>query len=114
MIEKWFEPFMLLEAAAASDKLGSERLTFTDDMPFRGALTCTAGKQSSIAGQFVLEESPVLLHEFDVSLLPGDHVRREKDGAVYRVTGRSDSMRSPAWSGLRFGQVSVERVVQAC
>ena len=56
----------------------------------------------------------MLLHEFDVTLAPGDHIRREKDGAVYRVTDRSDNMRAPAYSGLRFCQVNVERTVIPC
>ena len=56
----------------------------------------------------------MLLHEFDVTLSPGDRFRRKKDGAIYRVCGRSDNMRTPAFSGLRFAQVPVERVVIPC
>lgn len=114
MIEKWFEAFTLLETQAESDGMGGERFTYSPVLTFRGALAFTTGSEINAAGQTMLQESPVLLHEFDVTLAPNDHVRREKDGATYRVTNRSDSMRSPAFSGLRFAQVPVERVVIPC
>lgn len=114
MIEKWFESFTLLEKQTEPDGMGGECFTYSPLLPFRGALTFTTGSEISAAGQMMLQENPVLLHEFDVTLAPNDHVRREKDGAVYRVTGAADSMRSPAFSGLRFAQVPVERVVIPC
>lgn len=114
MIEKWFEPFMLLEKQSQPDNLGGERITFTDAVPFSGVLTWTGDVPISAAQRTALEEAPALLHEFDVTLSPGDHVRREKDGAVYKVVSRSGSLRTPHFSGLRFCQVAVERVVFPC
>jgi len=114
MIQRWFEPFSLLEKTASPDGMGGESVTFAPMMTFQGALTFTTGDEISMAGQAVLREGMALLHEFDVTLSPGDHVRREKDGAVYRVQGRSDNLRSPAFSGLQFAQVPVERLVTAC
>lgn len=114
MIQRWFEPFTMLIAIARSDSLGGHQIRFDTDFPFQGVLTFTTGKEITAGGQPLLEETPVLLHEFDVTLVPGDYVRREQDGAVYRVTGRSDSMRAPTYSGLRFAQVPVERVVIPC
>ena len=114
MIEKWFEAFTLLEKSRTPDGLGSESVTFTPGTAFHGALTWTEDEALSAGGRPVLNSCPALLHDFDVTLLPDDHVRREKDGAIYRVTSRSDALRSPAASGLRFAQVSLERVVALC
>ena len=114
MIEKWFETFTLLEKSTSADGAGGVQYEYAPSLTFQGALTLTPGKEQSAAGQFVLLEKPVLLHEFDLTLAPGDYVRREKDGAVYRVTDRSDNMRAPAYSGLRFCQVNVERTVIPC
>lgn len=111
MIERWFEAFTLLEKHAAPDGLGGESVTFGPYAAFRGVLTLIPGSVFPMGGQPVLQENPVLLHDFDVTLQPGDYVRREQNGAVYRVQGRSDLMRSPAWSGLNFAQAAVERVV---
>ena len=114
MIEKWFEPFMLLDKHSQPDSLGGERITFSDDVPFSGVLTWAGETPGSAAERLALQEAPALLHEFDVTLSPGDHVRREKDGAVYKVLSRSGSLRAPSFSGLRFCQVPVERVVFPC
>jgi len=114
MIEKWFEPFLLLERKDSSDGMGGRIPAFTDALTFQGVLTYTAGQEVGAAGQQLLAEQPALLHEFDVTLSPGDHIRRVKDGAVYRVAGRSDAQKAPAFSGLRFAQVPVERVVRPC
>ena len=114
MIEKWFEAFTLLERQSTADALGGESVFFVPVLEFRGVLTFTAGDAQTIAGQFALSEHPMLLHEFDVTLTPGDYVRREKDGAIYHVADHSDNMRAPAYSDLRFAQVAVERVVIPC
>lgn len=114
MIEKWFEPFMLLERSSVPDGMGGELLCDEETLPFQGVVTFTAGDSLTLGGQPALRETPVLLHEYDVTLSPGDIVRREKDGAVYRISSRSDSLRAPAFSGLHFAQVHVERVVVPC
>lgn len=114
MIERWFEPFTLLETTAVPDGVGGQISGFAPVLAFQGALSFTTGAETSLAGQTIAAETLVLLHEFDVTLTPGDHVRREKNGAVYRVKASSDSRRAPAFSGLRFAQVEVERLVIPC
>lgn len=114
MIQRWFEPFTMLVTSARPDSLGGQQLSFDADFLFQGVLSFTTGREITAGSQLLLEETPMLLHEFDVTLSPGDYVRREQDGAIYRVTGRSDNMRSPASSGLGFAQVPVERVVFPC
>lgn len=114
MIEKWFEPFTLLVKAMATDGLGGTQTTFAADRAFSGVLTYAAGREITVAGQPMLRESPVLLHSLEQPLRPGDHVRRERDGAVYRVTDRSENLCAPSFSGLRFAQVPVERLVVPC
>ena len=114
MIEMWFEPFSLLERKLAPSGLGSMEAAFTPAMTFSGVVSFHTDSEVDAAGQLIPAETPVLLHEFDVTLAPNDYVRRERDGAVYRVTTRTDSLRSPAFSGLRFAQVGIERVVLPC
>ena len=114
MIEKWFEPFTLLDMRASPDGLGGSQGSFTPVMTFSGVITLQAGSEVSAAGQHFPAEASVLLHESDVTLVPNDVVRRERDSSVYRVTSRTDSMRSPAFSGLRFAQVGVEKAVLPC
>lgn len=114
MIERWFEPFTLLERVSVRDEMGGEHVAFDPVLSFQGVMSLTAEAEVTIAEQAATAETLVLLHEFDVTLAPGDHVRRERDGARFRVTGRSDDRRAPAFSGLRFAQVHAERVVIPC
>lgn len=114
MIQRWFEPFTLLEKQDADDGLGGTSASYTPIIGFQGVLSMTTGKQITMAEQPILAEQTVLLHEFDVTLTPGDYVRREKDGAMYRVTDDSGRLGAPAFSGLSFAQVPVERLVIPC
>ncbi len=114
MIERWFEPFTLLEETAVPDGQGGQQTGFREATAFQGALVFTPGKEITLAEQTIPAEAMALLHEFDVTLSPGDYVRREKNGAIYRVKTHSGGMCAPAFSGLRFAQVDVERLVIPC
>ena len=112
MIEKWFEAFTLLLRAQSNDGLGARPAVDVADIPFQGALTQTAGDEITAGGRALLKENPVLLYDPDVTLTHGDRVRREKDGSIYRVCAAS--LHAPAYSGLRFSQVTVEKEVTPC
>lgn len=114
MIDQFFEPFTLLTPACIQDGLGGTATELTPFVAFRGALTQIAAQEQDTAGRMSLRSRPVLLHDFDVTLRMGDRVRREKDGAIYRVAGRPEDMRTPAFSSLRFAQVPVERWDHGC
>lgn len=111
MLTDYFEAFMILERCADPDGKGGEIIVWQPVTDFRGALTHTCGEEIAVGGRAVLQQQLMLLHETDVTLVMGDYVRRERDGVVYRVAGASDGMRTPAFSGLQFAQVPVERVV---
>ncbi len=114
MLTDWFEPFTLLEAAAEPDGLCGCCTALHEVTVFRGVLSHETALTDDRAHQPIPRVTPVLLHELDVTLGPGDYVRREKTGAVYRVTGRTEDMRAPAFSSLQFAQVPVESVVIPC
>ena len=114
MLTDYFEPFTLLERVASPDGLAGECVSLRPVTDFRGALTHTCGEEIAPGGRAALRMTPVLLHETDVTLVPNDRVRRIRDGSLWRVTGASDGMRTPAFSGLQFAQVPVEGVKDAC
>ena len=111
MLTDHFEPFTLLERSASPDGLGGECVRLEPVTDFRGALTHTCGEEIAPGGRAALRMTPVLLHETDVTLVPGDWVRRGRDGSLWRVKGASEGMRTPAFSGLQFAQVPVEGVI---
>lgn len=113
MLTDYFEPFTLLERRAEPDGLGGESISWQPVIGFQGGLTHTCGEEISVGGRAAVRQAPLLLHELDVTLMPGDQVRRERDGALFRVVAGADSMRTPVFSGLQFAQVPVERLVMA-
>lgn len=113
MLQDYFEDFVLLEPTQTADDLGGTTVTWVDGTPFRGGVTQVVGKEIDPAGLLALKTVPMLLHEWDVTLSQGDCIRRVRDGAVYRVMGQSDDMRTPLVSGMAFCQVPVERLVTA-
>lgn len=111
MLNEYFEPFALLQRTVTDDHAGGRAESWRAELDFRGALTHEAGSEVTVGGRLTLRSQPVLLHEFDVTLTHGDRVQRLRDGSVWRVTGQSGDMRTPAFSGLQFAQVGVERLV---
>lgn len=114
MVTDYFEAFTLLEKVGTSDGLGSECLSWEDVTSFRGGLTQTTGNELHVGGRVTARLSPALLHEIDVTLQTGDHVRRERDGSIWRVIGSSGDMRTPALATQQLAQVAVERLVIPC
>lgn len=113
MLEDYFEDFILLTRTQTPDSLGGTEAQWADGPVFRGGVTQVVGRETAIGGLSTLCTVPMLLHDWEVTLMQGDRVRRSRDGAVYRVTGLSGDMRAPDLSGLAFAQVPVERLVTA-
>ena len=112
MIEKWFEAFTLLKRAYSDDGLGARPTVNVADVSFQGVLSFTATDEITAGGRAILQDKPTLLYDPDVTLSHGDRVRRDKDGSVYRVC--AGTLSAPAYSGLRFSQVKVEKEVRPC
>lgn len=113
MLQDYFEDFILLERTQTADDLGGTDTVWTEGITFRGGVTQVVGKEVDPAGLLALKTVPMLLHEWDVTLVQDDHIRRISDGAEFRITGQSGDMRTPAISGMAFCQVPVERLVIA-
>ena len=113
MLTDYLEPFTLLTRTQTPDALGGTATTWTPGPAFRGGITHVPGDETRIAGLSALRTIPVLVHDYDLTLRQGDRVRRDADGAIYRVAGHSADMRTPATADLRFAQVPVERIVTA-
>lgn len=113
MLQDYFEDFILLAPVRVPDDLGGVSASWREGVPFRGAVTQVVGKETDPCGLLALKTTPMLLHEWDVTLSQDDRIRRISDGAEFRVTGRSGDMRTPAISGMAYCQVPVERLVLA-
>lgn len=111
MLSDYMEPYALLERTPTPDALGGATTPCQESLTFQAGLTHTPGSELTLAGHRASRTTPTLVHDYDVTLRPGDVVRRASDGALYRVIGHSADMRTPATADLRFAQVPVESVV---
>ena len=87
MLEDYFEDFILLTRTQTPDGLGGTDTQWADGPAFRGGVTQVVGRETAIGGLSTLCTVPMLLHDWEVTLMQGDRVRRSRDGAVYRVFG---------------------------
>ena len=113
MLDNYLEDFILLEHTSCPDGMGGFTHTYEESIAFQGGITAAPARRTTLADQPFDLSSPVLVHEWGVTLMPDDIVRRVTDGVYYRVVGRSSDMRTPACAGFAFAQVPVERLVGA-
>ena len=113
MLSDFFEPFCRVKRVSTPNGLGGTVDAWQDGESFQGGVTYVPGGEISIAEHRALRTVPVLAHETTVELKQDEYVRRLSDGAVFRVAGNSDDMRTPAQASVAFAQISVERLVYA-
>lgn len=113
MLRDYFEDFVLLERTQSDDELGGTAEVWQEGVTFLAGVTQVMGKEIDVCGLLAMKATPVLLHEWDVTLVQGDRVRRLRDGAEFRITGHSSDMRTPPMAGTAYCQVPIERLVTA-
>ena len=113
MLQDYFEDFIMLVRNQAADDMGGTDESWQEGVTFRGGVTQVVGKEADISGLMALKTVPMLLHEWDVTLVQGDRIRRVRDGAEFRITGNSSDMRTPPAASTTYCQVPVERLVTA-
>lgn len=113
MLQDYCEPFILMTPVTAEDALGCTAVGYEPGETFSAALCAAPGSPGVHAGRTAARQTTVLLHPREMSLMPGDVVRRASDGATYRVLDCSDFMRTPLSASMAFAQVTLERVVHS-
>ena len=111
MLTDYMECYEALTPAHQADGLGGTARTWTARGEFRGALTHAPGIIADAGGRPVPRLTPTLLHEAAAALVPGEQVRRKRDGSLWRVTSASADACAPACSPLALAAVTLERLV---
>lgn len=115
MLSDFEEAFTRLAAEPLSDPEGGLLMQPQAPERFFAAITDMLGQQSEQAGQLFSRTTPCLVHSVSLHLHPGEYLRREKTGALYRVQTDSQEMETPACATFSFAQTLLERVVDdAC
>lgn len=110
MLSDYFERFTRLCAAALPDPYGGQVQQSMTEMPFSAALADALGEEGEHAGKPFVRVTPYLLCDPDTPLALGDLIRRERDGARYRVCSQPSDRRTPIQAGFPFCEIRLERM----
>lgn len=113
MLRDFLEAFTRLRRHAEPDGLGGTFSTYTEGERFEGGVASRDGALTEPGTLQTLVTTQVLVHEPGLDLMPGDRIRRVRDGAEFRVLGHSEDMHTPACACLQYAQTPVERLVNA-
>lgn len=112
MIERYYEAFHRVSMAAQCDGAGAADWELTTGEAFFAGLCGASSAPITAAEQREAKVSAVLLHPRGVTLRCGDMIRRECDGAVFRVLSDSADSQTPDHSALNIARTKVERLVR--
>ena len=76
----------------------------------RAALADALGEEGECGGKPFIRVTPYLLCPPETPLKLDDIIRREKDGAHYRVCSRPEDRRTPLGAGFPYAEVRLERM----
>lgn len=110
MLTDYFEPFTLLKSASCPDPCGGQLQQDVTELPFRAALADALGEESERGGKPFIRVTPYLLCAPETQLKLDDIIRREKDGARYRVCSRPEDRRTPLCAGFPYAEVRLARM----
>ena len=113
MIENYYEPFRKLTAVRAEDGMGGADVKVMPGAVFAAGLCRVKVQPVMAAEQRRTRMQGVLAHPKDVMLDSGKMIRRERDGAIFRVISDSSDVQTPAGASVFFAQTTVERLVNA-
>lgn len=98
MLSDHWEPFDLMTEARTTDAAGSVRETLTPQAQvFALAVYISGGLVPAGPGE-AAASAVDLIHEPGYYLAPGTLLRRQRDGAMFRVTGDDSLRRTPPWA----------------
>lgn len=110
MLTDYFEPFVRLKASSYPDPYGGQVQQDVTEIPFRAALADALGEEGERGGKPFIRVTPYLLCPPETPLALDDIIRREKDGAHYRVCSRPEDRRTPLCAGFPYAEVRLERM----
>ncbi len=111
MIDRFFEAWQLIDATAVSDGMGAAVWSAAEGEAFRAGLVRAKVRAVESAEQRQGHVTGTLMHPRGVRLCCGQLIRRERDGAVFRVLSDSTDCISPEASAIDAAQTTVERLV---
>lgn len=111
LIVKLMEPCHKLIRAETDDPYGGHQETFVQGKPIRVFIRKDSSSEMQVAEKKGLGEFFTLVFNRNETLRQHDLIRRDKDGATFRVTSNALDSEAPDPSSVLIAKVSAERVV---
>ena len=109
LFEEMMEPCTMLDRQTVEDGLGGFTQTWVDGAKFSAAIIKDNTAQNRLAEKQGVGEIYTITTGKSIQLDFHDVLRRDSDGATFRVTSNVTDSRTPRMASFQFGQVTAER-----
>lgn len=109
LFEKMMEECTMLDKKTISDGLGGFSTEWTDGAEFKAAIVKNNTLDAKVAEKNGVTELYTITVAKGTPIIYHDVLRRNSDGAIFRVTSNIKDSETPDASSFQIGQVSAER-----
>lgn len=109
LLTEALETVTIINKIAESDGYGGIEITYTDGAKIKAALTFDSSNEAKIAEAMGATSTYTVTVRKDIELDYHTILRRESDGAIFRLTSNSDDRKTPESAALNMRQYSAER-----
>ena len=108
LYENMMEECVIMTKTRVEDPMGGWENKWTEGVKFKAAFHKDTTLEAKIAQKEGFTELYTITAYRENELVFNDVVKRLSDGQVFKVTSNMTDNKSPAFSGINFGQVSAE------
>ena len=109
LIDQMKELCTMMDRKSVSDGMGGFRPIYTVGAQFMAAVVRNNSMEARVAEKQGVTEVYTVTVDRNMDLQYHDVFRRDRDGAIFRVTSNIADSRTPAAASFSFGQVTAER-----
>ena len=111
LLDDAFTSFTVINKAVVDDGYGGTTTTWTDGATIQGAIVLDASAQMRTAQAMGSKAAYTLTVRKDTELDYHTVIRRESDGAIFRLISNTDDKKTPDSAGLNMRQYTAEEFV---
>lgn len=109
LLDNFTEPFIIMNKAKVSDGEGGYSTEWTEGATIQAALTLDSSTAARVAEAEGVSNLYTITTSKAVSLEFHDVIKREADGAIFRITSDGTDKKTPSSATLDMRQASAEK-----
>ena len=111
LYENMMEDCVMMNKTQIPDGMGGWKNNWKEGIRFKAAFQKNTTLEAKIAQQNGFTELYTITAYREYNIEFNDVIKRLSDGQIFKVTSKMTDNKSPAFSGINFGQVSAETTV---